>query len=144
MFKNNKWVFRKILGFFLKIAKWGKLALKCNWTSKNLQNVQKFGALKKKMGSFRTKTFFTEKLLKVANSLYIATEWIIFSKCSKFGFFQVKYKGFWKKLTFFKTAKDKKIVVGCNWFSKISQNVEKVASSWEKKIGFSKNNLEFS
>ena len=45
---------------------------------------------------------------------------------------------FWKKLTFLKSAKDKKFFVGCNWISQISQNVEKVAYSWEKKIGFSK------
>ena len=50
--------------------------------------------------------------------------------------------GFSKKMTFLKTAEDKKVVVGCNWTSKISQNVEKVPSSWEKKIGFSKKNLE--
>ena len=28
------------------------------------------------------------------------------------------------------------IVVGCYWVSKISQNVEKMASSWEKKLVF--------
>ena len=50
---------------------------------------------------------------------------------------------FWNKLTFLKTAKDKKFVVGCNWISKISENVDKVASSWEKKIGFSKKIFEF-
>ena len=50
---------------------------------------------------------------------------------------------FSKKLTFLKTAEDKKFVVGCNWIKKISQNVEKVASSWDKKIGFSKKAPEF-
>ena len=88
------------------------------------------------MGSFRTKTFFKEKLLKVANLLYIATDWIHFSECSKFGFFMWNIWIFWNKLTFLKTAKDKKFIVGCIWFSKISENVDKVASSWEKKIGF--------
>ena len=48
--------------------------------------------------------------------------------------------GFSKKTTFLKTAQNEKVVVGCNWTSKISQNVEKVPSSWEKKIGFSKKN----
>ena len=43
-----------------------------------------------------------------------------------------------KKLLFQKPLKIKIIVVGCNWISKISRNVEKVASSWKKKIGFSK------
>ena len=51
--------------------------------------------------------------------------------------------GFSRKLTFFKTAEDKKFVVGCNWISRISQNVEKVASSWDKKICFSKKAPEF-
>ena len=48
------------------------------------------------------------------------------------------YGFFWIKLTFLKSAKDRKFVVGCNWISQISQNVEKVAYPWEKKIGFSK------
>ena len=82
-------------------------------------------------------------MLKVANLLYIATEWINFSKCSNFGFFMWNLWIFWNKWTFLKTAKDKKFVVGCNWISKISENVDKVASSWEKKIGFSKKIFEF-
>ena len=48
-----------------------------------------------------------------------------------------------KNWLFQKPLKIKIIVVGCNWISKISQNVEKVASSWKKKIGFSKKNFEF-
>ena len=49
---------------------------------------------------------------------------------------------FLKKNWFFQTPpKIKIIVVGCKWISKISQNVEKVASSWKKKIGFSKKKL---
>ncbi len=46
-----------------------------------------------------------------------------------------------KKWIFQKPLKVKVIVVGCNWISKISQNVEKVASSWKKKTGFSKKKL---
>ena len=46
---------------------------------------------------------------------------------------------FLKKNWFFQTPPNIKIiVVGCNWISKISQNVEEVASSWKKKIGLSK------
>ena len=78
---------KKFVDFFLKIAKGSKLALQCNWTSKNLQNVQTFGALKKTDGSFRTKTFFKEKLLKVANLLYNATEWMKVLKLFKICFF---------------------------------------------------------
>ena len=91
------------------------------------------------MGSFRKKTFFKEKLLKVANSLYVATEWIKVLKIFKIWFFPGKiYEFFEKKWLFQKPLKINIIVVGCNWISKISQNVEKVASSWKKKIGFSK------
>ena len=91
------------------------------------------------MGSFRTKTFFKEKLLKVANSLYNATEWVRFLKTFKIWFFEVKYMGFLKKNWLFqKPLKIKINVVGCNWISKISQSVGKVASSWKKTIGFSK------
>ena len=96
------------------------------------------------MGSFRKKTFFKEKLLKVANSLYVATEGIKVLKIFKIWFFLGKiYEFFEKKWLFQKPLKINIIVVGCNWISKISQNVEKVASSWKKKIGFSKKKLFF-
>ena len=53
------------------------------------------------------------------------------------------YEFFGKNWLFQKTPKIKLIVVGCKWISKISQNVEKMASSWKKKIGFSKKNFNF-
>ena len=78
-------------------------------------------------------------MLKVANLLYDATEWIKVLNLFRICFFLGKLNVFfWKKLTFLKSAKDKKFVVGCNWISQIFQNVEKVAYSWGKKIGFSK------
>ena len=46
-----------------------------------------------------------------------------------------------KNWLFQKPLKIKIIVVGCNWITKISQNDEKVASSWKKKIGFSEKKL---
>ncbi len=83
-------------------------------------------------------------MLKVANSLYIATEWIKVLKMFQFWLFSGKKLSFSKKNWFFqKPLKIKIIVVGCNWITKISQNVEKVASSWKKKIGFSEKNFEF-
>ncbi len=43
--------------------------------------------------------------------------------------------GFSKKnCDYLKTANDKKFVLGCNWISKISQKVEKLAPSWEKNL----------
>ena len=95
------------------------------------------------MGSFRTKFFFREKLLKVVNLLYNATEWVRILETIKKYFFLSKIFCFffWKKMTFAKTAKDRKFVVGCNWVSRISQNVDEVVSSWKKKFGFSEKKL---
>ena len=37
-----------------------------------------------------------------------------------------------KQLTFLKIAKDKNLIIGCNWKSKVPQNVKKVVSSRKK------------
>ena len=43
--------------------------------------------------------------------------------------------GFSKKnCDYLKTANDKKFVLGCNWISKNSQKVEKLAPSWKKDL----------
>ena len=61
----------------------------------------------------------------------------------KICFFLGRTYGFFFKMTFLKTAKDKEFVVRCNWIRKNYKNVEKVAASWEKKIGFSNKNWPF-
>ena len=53
------------------------------------------------------------------------------------------YGFFGKNWLFQKPPKINITVVGWNWISKISQNVENVASSWKEKIGFSKKIFEF-
>ena len=35
---------------------------------------------------------------------------------------------------YWETAKDKMFVLGCNWISKISQKVGKLAPSWKKDL----------
>ncbi len=53
--------------------------------------------------------------------------------------------GFSKKkfVIFLKTANDVKVVLGCNWISKISQKVEKLAPSWGKRFVFRRKNRSF-
>ena len=122
--KKTRWVFRKICEISLKIANGTIFALPCDWSSKNQQNVQKNGVLKKLDG------FFRKKLLKIAR-FAVECDWI--SKCSQ----NVKKLGFllknneWvfrKKFDFFLNAKSSIFVVKCDWKTKTSQNVQKMAS----------------
>ena len=42
-----------------------------------------------------------------------------------------------------RTAKDKKIVLGCNWIRKIPQKVEKLDPSWNKDMFFEEKSWVF-
>ena len=49
-----------------------------------------------------------------------------------------------EQMTFLKkNPKDKNFVIGCNWNSKVSQNVKKVVSSWKKDWIFKKRSWVF-
>ena len=96
-FWKNRWVFRKKILIFFKIAKGSKLAVKCDWNSKNSKNVQKLGFFKKTIdGLFEKKNLVSSNSLKVANLRWNATEIVKFLKTFKIWVFKKTY-GFFRK-----------------------------------------------
>ena len=93
---------------------------------------------------FKINIFSSKKSLQVSNLDQYATENLKVPKTFKLGFSQKRQMGFSKKRKFLKITKGRKFGVECNWISKISQNIRKLAFAWKKKeIDSSKKNLEF-
>ena len=68
LMKKTRWVLRKTCEFSLKIANGTIFALPCDWNSKNQQNVQKVGVLKKIDGFFsKKKIHFSKTTAKDCN-----------------------------------------------------------------------------
>ena len=116
--------FSKCLWFFLNFAKGSKIALQCDWTNKNLQNVQKLCVLKKNV-FFLTNPLFFKKTAK-DNKFAVQCDWM--SKISH----DVRNLGSsWrknrsvsrKKIIFLKSSEISKFAVKCDWKIQLSQSI---------------------
>ena len=117
--------FSKSLWFFLNFAKGSKIALQCDWTNKNLQNVQKVCVLKKDV-FFLTNPLFLKKTAK-DNKFAVQCDWM--SKISH----DVRNLGSsWrknrsvsrKKIIFLKSSEISKFAVKCDWKIQLSQSIQ--------------------
>ena len=82
---------------------------------------------------FKNNIFSSKKSLQVSNLHQYATEILKVPKTFKLGFSQKRQMGFSKKRKFLKITKGRKFGVECNWISRISQNIRKLAFAWKKK-----------
>ena len=134
MLKKKHGFFDKFLEIF-KTAGISQIALQCNWNSENSQNVDKIGVFWKKFFEFFSRLIFFLQKNRYRYRIWTNMRLKIwkFPKRSNLDFLKKRQMGFSKKRKFLKITKGRKFGVECNWISKISQNIRKLAFAWKKK-----------